>query len=642
MVEEKIMRTIKTFFLGIISCLIFSFLSCIDRPWHPGQTYTIPDDGYTYTLDWSFSLTDDLLISGTLKILALTDHVVALTNDGHQIAIEADGVLTLTAGWGANGTDGSGSHGVDGVDGKDVWLVNNGTITVDGTLTLTGGKGGDGGSASSSNNGGAGGSAGDTKLIGSGNIFVTSYGLLSLNGGASGNGGDGGPSGLDNIGGDGGGGGNVQASGTGSFFIESLGTFILKGGTGGNGGKAGGGIAENNGGSGGGGGIVTVEATFAAIDISMQATLTLQGGDSGRGGDGGGVESNSGIGGTGGDAEIKETTLSITNGFINLYGGNGGNGGSGSGSKGGNASSAGSAKIRSTINIVKSNNTTINLQGGDGGAAGSTPGGNGGNGGSAEIINDTNNIFFVIASMDSSITVNANDGLNNDGAGGITRLLFGISVRREDQPLYDPNLTLSQTLSIDYTWTITQNQNIWGNGNTIALGPNGEIVIDNDIMLLLDNLDIENVAENNIRCLNENAEINLNNVTWTQSANYTFTQGTLTIDGDCTINGAYTTFKVEDITKPVTILSGASLNFSTNTTFAYDTSPGNLIVLSSPTSILGLDNATLLATQDLTLQTGILSTNGLAIVQGTGTLSLVGLNDIVARGRIAAVGNVVW
>ena len=63
----KKMRRVVYLFLGV-SFLGGTGLAASEIAWDSDATYLIPDDGNTYYLDYSKSLTDDLTINGTLAI----------------------------------------------------------------------------------------------------------------------------------------------------------------------------------------------------------------------------------------------------------------------------------------------------------------------------------------------------------------------------------------------------------------------------------------------------------------------------------------------------------------------------------------------------------------------------------------------
>jgi hypothetical protein len=88
----------KILFIYGICVSFFSANYAAEVPWLPATTYTIPDDTNTYTLDWTFTLTDDLTLSGTLDIkldgiLSTSDNIIENDN-----TIDINGLLHI-AGW---------------------------------------------------------------------------------------------------------------------------------------------------------------------------------------------------------------------------------------------------------------------------------------------------------------------------------------------------------------------------------------------------------------------------------------------------------------------------------------------------------------------------------------------------------------
>lgn len=70
-------------FAFVCSFFLFNYGQAATVGWMVGQTYTIPDDTNTYTLDWDFTLTDNLTINGTLEVLADG----SLTDDDSDISL---------------------------------------------------------------------------------------------------------------------------------------------------------------------------------------------------------------------------------------------------------------------------------------------------------------------------------------------------------------------------------------------------------------------------------------------------------------------------------------------------------------------------------------------------------------------------
>lgn len=164
------------------------------------------------------------------------------------------------------------------------------------------------------------------------------------------------------------------------------------------------------------------------------------------------------------------------------------------------------------------------------------------------------------------------------------------------------NVTLSGS------WTFTNNCTINGRGFTLTLGPTGEIVVGNNSRLVIQDAVIHGIAGNNIRSLDNNSVIVLDNMTWQQSGDYTFTTGGLLFKNtvrmqpnDELVNFAYQT------TRTSTVNVSSRLILDSNFTFSYDPIGGSkdLLVFTDQTSLLELHGGTLHVTS-----TGINLTNG--------------------------------
>ncbi|WP_322023426.1 beta strand repeat-containing protein [Burkholderia sp. BCC1977] len=268
--------------------------------------------------------------------------------------------VTLTGGNGANG----GAQRAGGAGGQ-VTIASNAAIHAD-SISLTGGRGGNGGAGtngaagagggSSSGGGntspggpGAAGANGGTGAAGGAGGAVNEQGRLDATGNIALAGGQGGTGGQGGVGGQGGAGGAVGRSAVGA---------TPNGGAGGAGGQGG------AGGNGGAGGQVVLGSSASVV---TQGTLNIDGGQGGGAGAGG----NGGSGGAGGQGGYS---------WFGWYGGNGGAGGNG-----GNGGGLGAAGAGGDVQLAGTANATggLNLSGGAGGsgAANAGTGGNGGNGG---------------------------------------------------------------------------------------------------------------------------------------------------------------------------------------------------------------------------------------------------------------------
>jgi hypothetical protein len=165
-------------------------------------------------------------------------------------------------------------------------------------------------------------------------------------------------------------------------------------------------------------------------------------------------------------------------------------------------------------------------------------------------------------------------------------------------------MMLDQDLEIEYTWTITEKAKLFGNGNKITFGTNGAIeILGADASLLLEDVIVENVSGNQIRCTEDTTTLSLDNVVWIQDANYSFTKGTLNINADCLIKGANTAFAYSS-DQASTLQQDTNWIFDKNVTFSYDSSSANNIVLTDATSKINFDGATLYVKQNARFKDG--------------------------------------
>jgi hypothetical protein len=276
-------------------------------------------------------------------------------------------------------------------------------------------------------------------------------------------------------------------------------------------------------------------------------------------------------------------------------------------------------------------------------------------------INQGGKIFLLSGNLinretNSEININSGGeldnfyGIVNNTSGDITLASGGNfnNVRGSDPGSFTNNgglyynttkVVLVDDLDIDYTWTITEKATIHGNNNKINLGANGAIEIQGSgASLLLKDVIIDNISGNQIRCTDNTTTLSIDNVTWIQDANYSFTKGALDIKNNWLIKGTGTTFSYQS-DQTSTINSYARLVFQ-KTVFDYDTASNNLLQMSDSSSLIILDRTTLQATQACTLATGKLLTRGLTILQGDATLNLEGLADISVFGALTRYGTV--
>jgi hypothetical protein len=355
------------------------------------------------------------------------------------------------------------------------------------------------------------------------------------------------------------------------------------------------------------------------LTIASDVSMTLSGGLGGTGGSGNATAFSygpavGGGGGRGGDVVWTPTgSVALKDIYLNIYTGSGGSEGQALAStyysKGGDGAEGGSIRLQGTFDAYE-----VNLF----------------------------KVFFGSTGTEYSYGPSPWLGMycRAGKGGGVTGDLILEAEDPDTFNFYDSVITLSQDLDIDFTWTITTDKKVYGNGNSIILGTGGEIVVDPNINLYLQNLSIDGVTGFEVRCLDDSSSITLDDVTINLDGNLSFTEGMLVIKGTCVIDGAGKTFLFQS-SEPLLILNGATFKINPQVVFEYDTSPASLLQFGNSASTLFLDSSTLLATQALTLQTGTLSTDGLATLQGVVRLSFGGLGNFVIRGGLLRLGNVV-
>lgn|GEM_PF-1659476 len=100
-------------------------------------------------------------------------------------------------------------------------------------------------------------------------------------------------------------------------------------------------------------------------------------------------------------------------------------------------------------------------------------------------------------------------------------------------------IDLNVDVDLHATWTFDGDVVIEGNGNMLNLNSTGELVVTPDSKLTLKNVVVRHVSGNCIRCLNDDASIELDNVTWVQDDNFTFTTGSLLFSNQVDFVGSY-------------------------------------------------------------------------------------------------------
>jgi autotransporter passenger strand-loop-strand repeat protein/adhesin HecA-like repeat protein len=244
---------------------------------------------------------------------------------------------------------------------------------------------------------------------------------------------------------------------------------------------------------------------------------------------------------------------------------------------------------------------------------------------------------IIDISAGGSDSLNINNGGKFDNVRGNNPGLFTISAGGNFSDLNE--ITLDKNLDIDYTWTLTEVAVINGYGNIITLGADGAIVIGKDASLLLNEVVINDVSGNKIRCTDNSSTLSIHNVIWTQDSNFSYTKGKIYVSGDWLIQGKDTEFGYES-DQEITVTSDAIMHMLM-TTFNFNSDTSTLLNLHDNTSTLHLEHGTLLASKACTLENGTLQITGLGICQGDSTLNLQSLDSIDIVGGFRRVGAVV-
>jgi len=197
------------------------------------------------------------------------------------------------------------------------------------------------------------------------------------------------------------------------------------------------------------------------------------------------------------------------------------------------------------------------------------------------------------------------DGKKINGSGTILlndrSLIFGAKSLKMDTSLYfdqGNEIQLNANLYLSETWTFSGPFNtIVGNGNTLVLEDNGNLVVEQGSSLLLSNITIHGIAGNNIRCLDSAATMTLHNTLWIQNGDVVFDKGALTIVGSVEMRGPHAFAYQSEMTS--TLVKNAILSLDSGCTFSYDPIDGNrhCIAFEDETARLEFNRASLYVTK---------------------------------------------
>lgn len=106
--------------------------------------------------------------------------------------------------------------------------------------------------------------------------------------------------------------------------------------------------------------------------------------------------------------------------------------------------------------------------------------------------------------------------------------------------LENVGLFLNSDVDLDCPVIISGHVKIVGNGNKFELEDDAQLIIDNNSTLELQNMLLENVGNDNIRCIDDSGVLILDNVTWCQMHDMTFAHGAILFQSKVDFLGEHT------------------------------------------------------------------------------------------------------
>jgi len=214
-------------------------------------------------------------------------------------------------------------------------------------------------------------------------------------------------------------------------------------------------------------------------------------------------------------------------------------------------------------------------------------------GGGFTILPDASSVFETFISANGSIDLRDTGTLVLGGALG-----FGSSVTMSSGGNIDGHgnqlvLGGNLTLPANKSFHLMSDTVINGLGNTLTIGDYGQLFVDNNMTLTLQNMTLVSGAKTSvfppIRCAGSGSKLVLDNVTLAPGADIPFYQGQLFIYNSVHFTG--TSALVYSSPQSSFIMPSASLYFDTSTTFSFApaTASKNQIIMSSGTSSLVLN-----------------------------------------------------
>ncbi|MDR3550321.1 MAG: hypothetical protein P4L31_02825 [Candidatus Babeliales bacterium] len=180
---------------------------------------------------------------------------------------------------------------------------------------------------------------------------------------------------------------------------------------------------------------------------------------------------------------------------------------------------------------------------------------------------------------------------------------------------------LQSNVVLDAAWTFSGSNYIVGNGNILDI-TNGALIVAPGSTLELHNVTLQGISGTNVRCLDKQGVVILDNSTWFQDGYFTFTQGAMIFENGVSFKGievfAYETMQTSTIT------ANSIVTFDSLFTFSYDpgTSP-NLLEFTDRSSILTFNGSTLFVGQsELNLTKGSCFVQSGCVFASTSTITV--------------------
>lgn len=181
------------------------------------------------------------------------------------------------------------------------------------------------------------------------------------------------------------------------------------------------------------------------------------------------------------------------------------------------------------------------------------------------------------------------------------------------------NLILRSDITLNADLKFTGNSSIIGNGHILTFGPTGSIVVGSNGSLRFKNVFVQGIEATDITCQDDTASIILDDVFWSQNADFMFDAGSLSFKNKVKMSAVDDYVFAYQSNQTSTVQSDSQLAFSLNFTFSYDPvdhSNKGLLEFQDQTAALVLNESTLHSTG-----TGMDLLGGTFIVKGLSTVS---------------------